>query len=81
MSVPSLNLINQFSVCIQLVFDGLFGSVTSPKLRTLTLEFVHHICRKCVQHKTHYVLLVASFECDCVHTVHDVHVVHAAIVL
>ena len=65
MSVPSLNLINQFSVCIQLVFDGLFGSVTSPKLRTLTLEFVHHICRKCVQH---YVLLVASFECDYVHT-------------
>jgi proteasome component ECM29 len=37
---------NSFPQCIQLVFDGLFGTVTSPKLRSLTLEFAHHICRK-----------------------------------
>jgi proteasome component ECM29 len=40
---------NSFPQCIQLVFDGLFGSVTSPKLRSLTLQFTHHVCRRAAE--------------------------------
>ena len=30
----------------QLVFESLFGNHTTPKLRSLALQFVHHICRR-----------------------------------
>lgn len=28
----------------QVVYDGLFGANTNAKLRSLSLQFVHHIC-------------------------------------
>ncbi|EPY85849.1 proteasome-associated protein ECM29-like protein [Camelus ferus] len=33
-----------FPANIQVVYDGLFGTNTNSKLRTLSLQFVHHIC-------------------------------------
>ncbi|XP_043916968.1 proteasome adapter and scaffold protein ECM29 [Protopterus annectens] len=36
-----------FPTNIQVVYDGLFGGTTNPKLRAMTLQFVHHICTSC----------------------------------
>ncbi|XP_053558665.1 proteasome adapter and scaffold protein ECM29 [Bombina bombina] len=36
---------------IQVVYDGLFGGNTNAKLRTLSLQFVHHICSACPDSK------------------------------
>ncbi|XP_063311357.1 proteasome adapter and scaffold protein ECM29 [Pelobates fuscus] len=36
---------------IQVVYDGLFGGNTNAKLRTLSLQFVHHICSMCPDSK------------------------------
>ncbi|XP_069486911.1 proteasome adapter and scaffold protein ECM29 isoform X2 [Ambystoma mexicanum] len=36
-----------FPANIQVVYDGLFGGSSNAKLRTLTLQFVHHICIVC----------------------------------
>ncbi|KAG8455024.1 hypothetical protein GDO86_001298 [Hymenochirus boettgeri] len=36
-----------FPTNIQVVYDGLFGGNTNAKLRTLSLQFVHHICTTC----------------------------------
>nr|XP_034996453.1 proteasome adapter and scaffold protein ECM29 isoform X2 [Zootoca vivipara] len=36
-----------FPANIQVVYDGLFGANTNAKLRTLSLQFVHHICVIC----------------------------------
>ncbi|KAM8960529.1 proteasome adapter and scaffold protein ECM29 [Pelodytes ibericus] len=36
-----------FPFNIQVVYDGLFGGNTNAKLRTLCLQFVHHICTTC----------------------------------
>ncbi|OXB77147.1 UNVERIFIED_CONTAM: hypothetical protein H355_014718 [Colinus virginianus] len=33
-----------FPANIQVVYDGLFGANTNAKLRSLSLQFVHHIC-------------------------------------
>uniref|UniRef100_A0A4W3HWX3 Ecm29 proteasome adaptor and scaffold n=1 Tax=Callorhinchus milii TaxID=7868 RepID=A0A4W3HWX3_CALMI len=40
-----------FPASIQVVYDGLFGANTNAKLRTLTLQFVHHICLVCPDNK------------------------------
>ncbi|MFT7807466.1 proteasome-associated protein ECM29 homolog [Arapaima gigas] len=36
-----------FPANIQVVYDGLFGPSTNTKLRSLALQFVHHICAVC----------------------------------
>uniref|UniRef100_A0A8C9VU15 Ecm29 proteasome adaptor and scaffold n=1 Tax=Scleropages formosus TaxID=113540 RepID=A0A8C9VU15_SCLFO len=36
-----------FPANIQVVYDGLFGPNTNNKLRSLALQFVHHICAVC----------------------------------
>ncbi|KAE8632216.1 hypothetical protein XENTR_v10001477 [Xenopus tropicalis] len=36
-----------FPANVQVVYDGLFGGNTNAKLRTLALQFVHHICSTC----------------------------------
>nr|XP_015201351.1 PREDICTED: proteasome-associated protein ECM29 homolog isoform X1 [Lepisosteus oculatus] len=36
-----------FPANIQVVYDGLFGANTNNKLRSLSLQFVHHICVVC----------------------------------
>ncbi|XP_041077323.1 proteasome adapter and scaffold protein ECM29 isoform X1 [Polyodon spathula] len=36
-----------FPANIQVVYDGLFGANTNNKLRSLSLQFVHHICLVC----------------------------------
>ncbi|XP_023685449.2 proteasome adapter and scaffold protein ECM29 [Paramormyrops kingsleyae] len=36
-----------FPANIQVVYDGLFGANTNSKLRSLALQFVHHICAVC----------------------------------
>lgn len=33
-----------FILFCQVVYDGLFGANTNAKLRSLSLQFVHHIC-------------------------------------
>ncbi|MEJ1282869.1 Ecm29 proteasome adaptor and scaffold [Cricetulus griseus] len=40
-----------FPANIQVVYDGLFGTNTNSKLRTLSLQFVHHICITCPEIK------------------------------
>ncbi|MEE6507890.1 hypothetical protein FKM82_017224 [Ascaphus truei] len=40
-----------FPANIQVVYDGLFGGNTNAKLRTLSLQFVHHICTACPDSK------------------------------
>nr|XP_033782200.1 proteasome adapter and scaffold protein ECM29 isoform X1 [Geotrypetes seraphini] len=40
-----------FPANIQVVYDGLFGGNTNAKLRTLSLQFVHHICIVCPDSK------------------------------
>ncbi|XP_056662569.1 proteasome adapter and scaffold protein ECM29 isoform X3 [Monodelphis domestica] len=40
-----------FPANIQVVYDGLFGANTNAKLRTLSLQFVHHICIICPEIK------------------------------
>ncbi|KAL8203023.1 UNVERIFIED_CONTAM: hypothetical protein K2H54_036013, partial [Gekko kuhli] len=40
-----------FPANIQVVYDGLFGANTNAKLRTLSLQFVHHICVICPDSK------------------------------
>uniref|UniRef100_A0A674K549 Ecm29 proteasome adaptor and scaffold n=1 Tax=Terrapene triunguis TaxID=2587831 RepID=A0A674K549_9SAUR len=40
-----------FPANIQVVYDGLFGANTNTKLRTLSLQFVHHICTSCPESK------------------------------
>ncbi|EMP30775.1 Proteasome-associated protein ECM29 like protein [Chelonia mydas] len=40
-----------FPANIQVVYDGLFGANTNTKLRTLSLQFVHHICISCPESK------------------------------
>lgn len=40
-----------FPANIQVVYDGLFGGNTNAKLRTLSLQFVHHICVICPDSK------------------------------
>nr|DBA28234.1 TPA: hypothetical protein GDO54_008627 [Pyxicephalus adspersus] len=40
-----------FPANIQVVYDGLFGGNTNAKLRILCLQFVHHICSICPEHK------------------------------
>ncbi|XP_059580609.1 proteasome adapter and scaffold protein ECM29 isoform X4 [Alligator mississippiensis] len=40
-----------FPANIQVVYDGLFGANTNAKLRTLSLQFVHHICIICPESK------------------------------
>ncbi|XP_004711095.2 proteasome adapter and scaffold protein ECM29 [Echinops telfairi] len=40
-----------FPANIQVVYDGLFGANTNSKLRTLSLQFVHHICIICPEIK------------------------------
>nr|XP_060618484.1 proteasome adapter and scaffold protein ECM29 isoform X1 [Anolis sagrei ordinatus] len=40
-----------FPANIQVVYDGLFGANTNAKLRTLCLQFVHHICVICPDSK------------------------------
>uniref|UniRef100_A0A8D0SIM9 Ecm29 proteasome adaptor and scaffold n=1 Tax=Sus scrofa TaxID=9823 RepID=A0A8D0SIM9_PIG len=40
-----------FPANIQVVYDGLFGTNTNSKLRTLSLQFVHHICVTCPEVK------------------------------
>ncbi|XP_028909527.1 proteasome adapter and scaffold protein ECM29 isoform X3 [Ornithorhynchus anatinus] len=40
-----------FPANIQVVYDGLFGVNTNAKLRTLSLQFVHHICIVCPEVK------------------------------
>ncbi|XP_066469723.1 proteasome adapter and scaffold protein ECM29 isoform X2 [Tiliqua scincoides] len=40
-----------FPANIQVVYDGLFGANTNAKLRTLSLQFVHHICIICPDSK------------------------------
>ncbi|TKC45166.1 hypothetical protein EI555_020279, partial [Monodon monoceros] len=40
-----------FPANIQVVYDGLFGTNTNSKLRTLSLQFVHHICVTCPEIK------------------------------
>uniref|UniRef100_A0A8C8RIP8 Ecm29 proteasome adaptor and scaffold n=1 Tax=Pelusios castaneus TaxID=367368 RepID=A0A8C8RIP8_9SAUR len=40
-----------FPANIQVVYDGLFGANTNTKLRTLSLQFVHHICVSCPESK------------------------------
>ncbi|XP_008582127.1 PREDICTED: proteasome-associated protein ECM29 homolog [Galeopterus variegatus] len=40
-----------FPANIQVVYDGLFGTNTNSKLRTLSLQFVHHICINCPEIK------------------------------
>uniref|UniRef100_A0A5F9DC61 Ecm29 proteasome adaptor and scaffold n=1 Tax=Oryctolagus cuniculus TaxID=9986 RepID=A0A5F9DC61_RABIT len=40
-----------FPANIQVVYDGLFGANTNSKLRTLSLQFVHHICITCPEIK------------------------------
>uniref|UniRef100_A0A8C5VKA6 Ecm29 proteasome adaptor and scaffold n=2 Tax=Euarchontoglires TaxID=314146 RepID=A0A8C5VKA6_MICMU len=40
-----------FPANIQVVYDGLFGTNTNSKLRTLSLQFVHHICLTCPEIK------------------------------
>jgi proteasome component ECM29 len=42
---------NSFPASVQLVFESLFGTHTTPKLRSLALQFVHHICRRAAQQK------------------------------
>uniref|UniRef100_A0A2K5PCI4 Proteasome adapter and scaffold protein ECM29 n=1 Tax=Cebus imitator TaxID=2715852 RepID=A0A2K5PCI4_CEBIM len=39
------------SVATAVVYDGLFGTNTNSKLRTLSLQFVHHICITCPEIK------------------------------
>ncbi|KAI1883440.1 hypothetical protein AGOR_G00231470 [Albula goreensis] len=36
-----------FPANIQVVYDGLFGANTNNKLRSMSLQFVHHICVVC----------------------------------
>uniref|UniRef100_A0A8B9G0W6 Ecm29 proteasome adaptor and scaffold n=1 Tax=Amazona collaria TaxID=241587 RepID=A0A8B9G0W6_9PSIT len=40
-----------FPANIQVVYDGLFGANTNAKLRSLSLQFVHHICIICPESK------------------------------
>ncbi|KAM3848880.1 proteasome adapter and scaffold protein ECM29 isoform 2-T2 [Vipera latastei] len=40
-----------FPANIQVVYDGLFGANANAKLRTLSLQFVHHICVICPDSK------------------------------
>ncbi|XP_067172253.1 proteasome adapter and scaffold protein ECM29 isoform X5 [Apteryx mantelli] len=40
-----------FPANIQVVYDGLFGANTNTKLRSLSLQFVHHICIICPESK------------------------------
>ncbi|XP_050843101.1 proteasome adapter and scaffold protein ECM29 isoform X4 [Serinus canaria] len=40
-----------FPANIQVVYDGLFGANTNAKLRSLSLQFVHHICIICPENK------------------------------
>ncbi|KAJ7417539.1 proteasome-associated protein ECM29 isoform X2 [Willisornis vidua] len=40
-----------FPANIQVVYDGLFGANTNAKLRSLSLQFVHHICVICPESK------------------------------
>ncbi|KGL72686.1 Proteasome-associated protein ECM29, partial [Tinamus guttatus] len=40
-----------FPANIQVVYDGLFGANTNTKLRSLSLQFVHHICVICPESK------------------------------
>ncbi|NXY81962.1 ECM29 protein, partial [Alcedo cyanopectus] len=40
-----------FPFNIQVVYDGLFGPNTNTKLRSLSLQFVHHICIICSESK------------------------------
>lgn len=42
---------NSFPACVQVVFDSLFGAITNAKLRTLTLEFINHICSRATDQK------------------------------
>ena len=35
---------SQFPSCIQVVFDCLYGTNTNIKLKTLAVQFVHHLC-------------------------------------
>ncbi|CAH1774881.1 unnamed protein product [Owenia fusiformis] len=35
---------NHFPACIQVLFDALFGTDTNAKLKSLGVQYVHHIC-------------------------------------
>lgn len=35
------------ALCLQVVFESLYGEQTSPRLKELTVQFVHHLCIHC----------------------------------
>ncbi|XP_070194752.1 proteasome adapter and scaffold protein ECM29-like isoform X2 [Littorina saxatilis] len=39
--------VNMFPSCIQVVFDCLFGTTLNAKLRSMAVQFVHHMCLNC----------------------------------
>lgn len=49
--LKSAHAANSFPLCIQAVYEGLFGSNTNAKLRSLSLQFVHTICSRAKEQK------------------------------
>ncbi|KAL8623767.1 hypothetical protein ACOMHN_054073 [Nucella lapillus] len=43
--------VNMFPFCIQVVFDCLFGVNPNAKLRSMAVQFVHHMCLYCEEAK------------------------------
>ncbi|XP_076462653.1 proteasome adapter and scaffold protein ECM29-like isoform X2 [Babylonia areolata] len=43
--------VNMFPSCIQVVFDCLFGANPNAKLRSMAVQFVHHMCLNCEETK------------------------------
>ena len=42
---------NQFPACIQIVFDCLYGANSNAKMKTMAIQFVHHLCFHCTDAK------------------------------
>lgn len=45
--LKSCEAANQFPACVQIVFDCLYGANANAKLKSMAVQFVHHLCFNC----------------------------------
>lgn len=46
--MKSTKATDEFPPCMQVIFDGLNAPTTTPRLKTLAVQFMSHVCKKWV---------------------------------